>query len=489
DKIDKLDADAIKDEIERRQSTYDTELANLKAHHIKELDAVETYDQAMGILRQTYTEEELKDIKTLNDARLLIQKDQQKKEAELSMQHIDTLITLLNTFIDEGKMENVSFLDNIISTEEWEAAKKILNELIEKLQQLKKERREATGDTSEKKDPGLKLRGSFRTDILGFTTEDWEILFSAIDKTGDKLEELADRVGMAAYAIANAWSQANQIAKNSEDKALAEYEKRIDYRKKLLDDQLEQGIITQEIYNEKTQALDDKLDRQKAIIARRQAIRDRNVAIFEAIINTAVAMTKVLDKPWLMALVGLAGGLQLATITSTPLPEIPGKDDGGFLDVMRAQDRKKFRARHEPNRRGWITRPTVITGEKPGSREYVIPDEAMDNPSIAPLIRLLEMARISHNLKTIDLTSALPALPGRATGGFILQAPAPGPASPGKSIPSAGQNDLFVLHEVAAAILNLNHILSSGKIRTQLVYQDLRDMDEKVETIENESTI
>ncbi|MGE4568545.1 MAG: phage tail tape measure protein, partial [Bacteroidales bacterium] len=77
DKIDKLDADAIKDEIERRQSTYDTELANLKAHHIKELDAVETYDQAMGILRQTYTEEELKDIKTLNDARLLIQKDQQ----------------------------------------------------------------------------------------------------------------------------------------------------------------------------------------------------------------------------------------------------------------------------------------------------------------------------------------------------------------------------------------------------------------------------
>ena len=110
----------------------------------------------------------------------------------------------------------------------------------------------------------------------------------------------------------------------------------------------------------------------------------------------------------LATIVAAAGALQIGVIASTPLPQAEGYEEGGFIDVARAQDNKRFRARHNPKKRGWITQPTVLTGEKPGSREYVIPDEAMDNPSIVPLIEMLEMARISHNLKTVDLAQAIP---------------------------------------------------------------------------------
>ena len=123
------------------------------------------------------------------------------------------------------------------------------------------------------------------------------------------------------------------------------------------------------------------------------------------------------------AIAGIAGALQIGVIASTPLPDAEGYEDGGFIDVQRAQDKKRFRARKNSKKRGWITEPTILAGEKPGSREYVIPDEAMDNPSIAPLIEMLEMARISHNLKTVDLSTAIPAMPGRQSGGFLYQQP------------------------------------------------------------------
>jgi TP901 family phage tail tape measure protein len=482
--IDKIDADAIKKNIDDKQLAFDTTLAAMKLEHIKELDLITTYEEGMAHLKKTYSDEELKDIKTLNQARLKIQKDQQIKETDLTIQHLETLLTEMQSFKDGGALEGLSLADGIISQEEFDTTMELINEIIEKLRQLKKERKEATGEDDEK-EHDIKMKGKFKTDILGFTTDDWKTLFDNLKKGEDMVESIA----MAAYALSNAWADTNAIIKNKEDKALTEYEKRINYRKKLLDDQLEKGIISQDLYNKKTDELDSKLDNQKAIYARKQAIRDRNVAMFQAIINMAAAIAEANPNIALMALAAAAGALQIGIIASTPLPQLPGKEEGGFFDVFRAQDKKKFKASYQPDKRGWIDKPTILAGEKPGSREYVIPDEAMDNPSIAPLIQMLEMARISHNLKTVDLSAAIPSLPGRVNGGFFYQDSGAGSAKPSNTKPiSPRETEIPNYRELTAALTTLNQILKSGNIRAKLVYQDYEDMTEKVDTIEKDSS-
>ncbi len=97
-----------------------------------------------------------------------------------------------------------------------------------------------------------------------------------------------------------------------------------------------------------------------------------------------------------------------------------GYEKGGQIDVVRSQDGKPFRAKYEPGRRGFVSRPTVITGE--GGREYIIPREGVENPTIRPVIDLLESARVTGNLPTVNLEAALPAtMPGRQRGGFAGQ--------------------------------------------------------------------
>ncbi len=479
--IDKIDAEATKKEIERRETAFETALSQLKLSHVRELDQMDTFEKAMDWLRSKYSDEELKNVKTLNDARLLIQKTQQEKEADLAVEHIESLMKSVYTAIETGQFEGVALADSIMSTEEWQVLNTMLQELINRLQQIKKERREATGEDKKEKEDEIKLRGKFKTDILGFTPDDWNVLFKNLKDGKLKVEDFA----MAAYAVSNAWADINQIMKNSEDTALQRYESSVNRKKELLSDQLEAGIISQEQYDDKTEQLDKKVEHRKAVLARKQAVRDRNVALFNAVINMAAAIAEANPNVALMALAGAAGALQIGIIASTPLPEIPGLETGGYFDIFRQQDRKKFKARLDPRKRGWINAPTVLTGEKPGSREYVIPDEAMDNPSIKGLIDILEMARISHNLKTIDLDSIIPSMPGRAKGGFLYQdSNAQNKAARVPAINPAADNA-----DLASAINTLNHILSSGKIKARLVYQDWTDMEESANSIEDLSSI
>jgi hypothetical protein len=107
-------------------------------------------------------------------------------------------------------------------------------------------------------------------------------------------------------------------------------------------------------------------------------------------------------QPWtplnfvLAAIVAGIGAVQIATIAATPLP---GAEAGGNL-YERTQDGKQFKASYDPTKRGFITKPTVITGEN--GDEYVIPSDGITNPSLRPLIRMIESARLNGNLATVN---------------------------------------------------------------------------------------
>ena len=134
--------------------------------------------------------------------------------------------------------------------------------------------------------------------------------------------------------------------------------------------------------------------------------------ITSAIINTATGVTKTLAEwGWPLgaifaAIVGAMGAAQIAMIASTPITT--GAEEGGQV-IERMQDGKKFNARYSPDKRGFISSPTVLVSEN--GKEYVVPAAAMDNPSLIPVLNTIEAARRQGTLGSFDCR-----IPAKYTG-------------------------------------------------------------------------
>lgn len=118
------------------------------------------------------------------------------------------------------------------------------------------------------------------------------------------------------------------------------------------------------------------------------------------------------------------------TSSNTSYTRVPGKQSGGYIDVTRAQDGKEFKAVYDPKRRGFIDKPTVIVGEGPAgsSKEWVASNEAVKNPTIAPILSILDQAQQAGTIRTLDLNKYLQAQAiGRQSGGGIQSATVPSP--------------------------------------------------------------
>ena len=122
-----------------------------------------------------------------------------------------------------------------------------------------------------------------------------------------------------------------------------------------------------------------------------------------------------------------AGGASSASGTRV----VTGLESGGSIDVEREQDGKRFHADYDPYRRGFIDKPTVIVGEGGygRSREWVASNAAVENPTVAPLINIIDQAQRAGNIRTLDMNKfLLQQAQGRAAGGYIAPStPTPQP--------------------------------------------------------------
>lgn len=151
-----------------------------------------------------------------------------------------------------------------------------------------------------------------------------------------------------------------------------------------------------------------------------------------------------------------------------------GRESGGRIDVEREQDGKHFNAEYSPGKRGYIDHPTVIVGEGPKgrSKEWVASNAALENPTIAPLIHLMDAAQRAGQIRTFDMGKYLMAMQGRALGGSI--GPAPYPLRT-RSVPTLSGADSYV------ATQEFSHrdagITASGRSNDELLalLRELRD--------------
>lgn len=81
--------------------------------------------------------------------------------------------------------------------------------------------------------------------------------------------------------------------------------------------------------------INKEYDAKELAVKRKQAVADKNQALFNAAINVGVAITKVLGNPFLVALVATLGAIQIASIASKPIPKFATgiKGFGGGLAI------------------------------------------------------------------------------------------------------------------------------------------------------------
>ena len=221
-------------------------------------------------------------------------------------------------------------------------------------------------------------------------------------------------------------------------------------------------------------ALQEKLEKKKANekLKIQKKYADVNFAMQAAqiISNTATSIMKAYSEMGPIAgsvaaaLMGVTGAAQLAVAnaerqkvkrmtlngssgssSASTSRVASGRESGGRIDVEREQDGKHFNAEFSPGKRGYIDKPTVIVGEGPRgkSKEWVASNAALENPTIAPLISLMDAAQRAGQIRTFDMSKYLMAMQGRALGGSIEQGPAPYPLHT-RSVPSLSGADSYV---------------------------------------------
>lgn len=143
-----------------------------------------------------------------------------------------------------------------------------------------------------------------------------------------------------------------------------------------------------------------------------------------AIISGLIMAALTAAKTTLKGLLAKKGSSTTSGTTSpnTSYTRVPGRQSGGYIDVTRAQDGKEFQAVYDPKRRGFIDKPTVIVGEGPAgsSKEWVASNEALKNPTIAPILSILDQAQQAGTIRTLDFNKYLQARTvGKQDGGQV----------------------------------------------------------------------
>lgn len=446
EEIEKQRIENITDPIKKEEALYaqqqkkyagnNTMLEQLAQSHARKLTEIKL-KQAIAALKQeedSYKQSrermqerhkiELQTANLTKTERARLKRQQTNELKALDEEYLRSALAQLQTLSTEGKM---SFRDlkGILQSIELDTAllsEEEKNELIRRIKEI-------SGAIDSAADKIEELGYSFTQNrggnLFGFSQDDWALFFENLNNGKFGADELA----MAFMAIAEAASSAlnlyasyDKMMTARENAELKKYKKNQDTKKQQLQSRLDAGLVSQAQYDAETQRMDEEYDKKQEELEIKQAKRQKAMSLTQVAIDTAAAVGKAIAMyawPWSLIPIAFAtatGAAQAALIAATP---IVGAEVGGF-PVERAQDGKKFNARIEPDKRGYVDQPTVLVGEN--GTEYVIPNEAMQNPTAVPIINTIEAVRRKGRLRDFDFSQILPtiyAVPGRTMGGMV----------------------------------------------------------------------
>lgn len=204
----------------------------------------------------------------------------------------------------------------------------------------------------------------------------------AMSKTLNKWAEMMEDFGSKALGI---FSNINTMLKNQAQQRLNELEDEKDDQIKVLDEQFEQGLISEEQYNTSKQELEDNYKAQALEAEKEDWRRQKAYGYSEAIINAAVAATKLWAgegttayKIGMSALLAAEMATQIAAIESQPEP----RAKGGYI-----HNNQLYRV-----------------GER--GREWIASNSLLNDPATAPVIEALEAYQRGNRRALADVPMA-----------------------------------------------------------------------------------
>ncbi len=382
------------------------EMAKLKtAHDIERLEIKNEYEQKMSALPVGPSTE-----------RSSMQRSMNADLVSSDLAYLENLKTELKKITDSGEFDGA-----VIPEEELNKYKLQLQQTIEKITELKNKQNEDTAGV---------FAGTGKGSLFGVSQEQWDQFFANLSDGRLKAEDLASALtgmgGLAQEGFQLA-SKAIELTNAKENKAFNEYKKNNEKKKKDLKSRYDAGLVSQEQYNARVEEMEAEEEAKREEMEIKQAKRTKALNLVQSIINTALSVTKTLAQwGWPAgaapaAIVAAFGAAQTALIAAQPI----GAEEGGFVNTRRAQDGKAFKARLSPDKRGFVSSPTVLVGENGG--EYVIPADGLSNPTLLPFVATMEEARKAGTLKSLNFEAVYPvgAAIGRESGGFTNTSTSP----------------------------------------------------------------
>lgn len=355
----------------------------------------------------------------------------QNKNLERLSAHQASMEKLRDDFLANTQTELADFKwENIGLTEEEYNA---LQSQIEKVQQaIAAANQTILGD---EKTSGL-FRGT-GGELFGVSQEQWQIFFNRLKEgklKGEDMVNVLTAVGDAARMGLDITSKAIDLTNAKEEKAFKQYQKDNEKKQKSLQDRLDSGLMTQAQYDAEIEQMKAEQDAKEEEMQLKQAQRAKRMNISQAIIESSLAVLKTYTQ-WGGWPSGIAPAAIMAAIGATQVGLMAATPAMAMGGMVRADDGKTYNALLDPEKRGYVTGPTVIVGER--GTEYVIPAAGLSNPTLAPIIANIENARRAGTLRSIDFRAAVPR--AYAGGGFTT---APGVNQVATVIGSAPSADL-----------------------------------------------
>lgn len=201
----------------------------------------------------------------------------------------------------------------------------------------------------------------------------------ALQQTLQKWADMIDDFGNKALSV---FSNINSLLKNIADSRLQELEDEKAAEIKTLDEQLEQGLISEEQYNERKKDLEDRYTEEANKAAQEEWERNKAYSYSEAVIAAAVGALKIWAgegptayKVAMSALLAAEAATQIAAIANQPRPYAKG---------------------------GYVERDTIYRAGEAG-REWVASNRLLNDPATAPMIQALEAyQRGNHRALQMD---------------------------------------------------------------------------------------
>lgn len=403
----------IKD-VEKKKSLQDKQQANLRAAeqaHFEQQVAVEqAYQDALAkVMEQGEAQQELT-LEQQRDQKLEVLKGYYQAALNMAKQNGEDTTQLEKAYKDVQAQIKKEY-----TTKQ--------NELLDEQDEKKKQARQALGFDQQSEYDRQLLQLKQALDNQYITQQEYE----------EKVQQLKrDSFMKQAQYYTNLFSNAVTSLQNAE---MANVDAKYDAEIKAA---------------EGNTALQEKLEKKKANeklkIQKKYADVNFAMQVAQIVSNTAVSIMKALADlgpiagPVAAALMGVTGAAQLVVAnaerqkvkrmtlngsasgsSSVGSRVASGRESGGRIDVEREQDGKHFNAEYAPGKRGYVDHPTVIVGEGPRgrSKEWVASNAALENPTIAPLINLMDAAQRAGQIRTFDMSKYLMAMQGRALGGSI----------------------------------------------------------------------